>query len=155
METNVLDVLIYLFECFLEAEGHEEDLVLPAEELMEAGFPEARVNKALQWLEELAQMKENHSVPQASSGMRVFTEAESQRLDAGCRGFLLHLEQNKFLDSVYREVVIDRVMALSPERVDLEYLKWVVLMVLFDQPGQELAFSYMEDLLFAEDGDLQ
>jgi Smg protein len=41
-------------------------------------------------------------------------------------------------------------MALEGDEIDLEKLKWVVLMVLFSQPGQETAFSQMEDLVFEE-----
>ena len=47
-----------------------------------------------------------------------------------------------------RELVVDRVMALESEAIDLEQLKWVVLMVLFNQPGQETMFSWMEDFVF-------
>jgi Smg protein len=39
-------------------------------------------------------------------------------------------------------------MALDSEDFDLEQLKWVVLMVLFKQPGQEAAYAWMEDLVF-------
>jgi len=46
--------------------------------------------------------------------------------------------------------VIDRLMALEGDDIDLEKLKWVVLMVLFSQPGQENAFARMEDLVFEE-----
>jgi Smg protein len=49
-----------------------------------------------------------------------------------------------------RELVIERLMALDGDEIDLEKLKWVVLMVLFSQPGQETAFSRMEDLVFEE-----
>jgi Smg protein len=41
-------------------------------------------------------------------------------------------------------------MALDGDDIDLEKLKWVVLMVLFSQPGQETAFARMEDLVFDE-----
>jgi len=44
--------------------------------------------------------------------------------------------------------VIDRIMALEAEDVDLEDLKWVVLMVLFNQPGQEANYAWMENLMF-------
>lgn len=47
-------------------------------------------------------------------------------------------------------MVIDRVMALESEEIDLEQLKWVVLMVLFNQPGREAAYAWMEDLVFDE-----
>ena len=49
-----------------------------------------------------------------------------------------------------RELVIDRVMALESEEIDLDQLKWVVLMVLFNQPGSEAAFAWMEDLVLDE-----
>jgi Smg protein len=44
--------------------------------------------------------------------------------------------------------VIDRLLALDTDELDLEQVKWVVLMVLSSQPGQELAYSRMEDLVF-------
>ena len=59
-------------------------------------------------------------------------------------------EQSGVLDHATRELVIDRVMALESEEIDLDQLKWVVLMVLFNQPGSEAAFAWMEDLVFEE-----
>jgi Smg protein len=70
------------------------------------------------------------------------------RLDASCRGFLLFLEQIQVLNLETREMVIDRVMALDNTEFDLEDLKWVVLMVLFNIPGYESAYQQMEELLF-------
>ncbi len=69
-------------------------------------------------------------------------------MDAGCRGFLLFLEQIQVLNLETREMVIDRVMALDNAEFDLEDLKWVVLMVLFNIPGYESAYQQMEELLF-------
>ena len=62
----------------------------------------------------------------------------------------MFLEQTGVLDHNTREMVIDRVMALESEEIDLEQLKWVVLMVLFNQPGREAAYAWMEDLVFDE-----
>jgi Smg protein len=39
-------------------------------------------------------------------------------------------------------------MALESEDFDLDQLKWVVLMVLFNQPGHEAAYTWVEDLVF-------
>ena len=50
-------------------------------------------------------------------------------------------------------MVIDRVMALEAEEIDLEQLKWVVLMVLFNQPGQEQAYDLLEDWVVSEKRD--
>jgi Smg protein len=41
-------------------------------------------------------------------------------------------------------------MALDADDIDIEQLKWVVLMVIFIQPGQEQAFARMQDLVFEE-----
>ena len=51
------------------------------------------------------------------------------------------------LDATTRELVIDRIEALEGEDIDLEQLKWVVLMVLFNQPGKEAVCAWMEDLV--------
>jgi len=44
-------------------------------------------------------------------------------------------------------------MALDALDIEVEQVKWVVLMVLFSQPGQENAFARMEDLVFDEVSD--
>jgi Smg protein len=41
-------------------------------------------------------------------------------------------------------------LALEADDIGLEQMKWVVLMVLFSQPGQEDAFERMEDLVYEE-----
>ena len=46
-----------------------------------------------------------------------------------------------------------KVMALEADEIDIEQVKWVVLMVLFSQPGQESAYAQMEDLVFEERSD--
>ena len=74
-------------------------------------------------------------------------------MDAECRGFLIFLEQTGVLDPIARELVIDRAMALETQEIDMPQLKWVILMVLFNQPGHEAAFAWMEDLIFDEISD--
>ena len=83
--------------------------------------------------------------------MRVFVEAELDRLDVECRGFLMFLEQHGVLDADQRELVLDRVMALDQDEIDVDDLKWVVLMVLFNQPGAEAAFAWMENQIFGDE----
>ena len=73
-----------------------------------------------------------------------------QFLDTQSRGFILFLEQVNVLDFTTREMVIDRVMELDTNHFSMDDLKWVILMVLFNVPGQENAYSQMEDLIFDE-----
>jgi Smg protein len=65
----------------------------------------------------------------------------------------LYLENIGILTATQRELVVDRLLALAApaleQGIDIEQVKWVVLMVLFSQPGQEAAYSRMEDLLFS------
>ena len=49
------------------------------------------------------------------------------------------------------KLIIDRVLALESDDIDITQLKWIILMVLFNQPGQEHASIWMEDLVM-DDG---
>ncbi len=151
MNENLLDVLMYLFDNYFEDEvviGPDQESV--KYELSQAGFAEGVINRAFNWLEGLAAPTQ-HGLPDAlanSPSTRLFALEEQERLSRDCRGFLLFLEQVGVLDPVNRELVIDRLMALGDDDIDLDQVKWVVQMVLFNQPGKEAAFSLMEDLVF-------
>ncbi|MEX0374772.1 DUF494 family protein [Spiribacter pallidus] len=149
MKENVFDILMYLFEHYfhdaVQVDPNRDDIEA---ELLGAGFTRSRVHDALNWIDALA---EHRSMPELGHGptaLRVYTPAETMRLDADCQGFILYLEQIGILTPGNREVVIDRLMALDEGPIDLDTLKWVVLMVLFSQPGQEEACAWMENLLF-------
>lgn len=149
----MFDVLMYLFETYIhnEPEMHVDQDTL-TDDLTEAGFDRDDIFNALNWLEKLADLQEGENAPyfffNDTATTEIYTEEESVRLDAGCRGFLLFLEQIQVLNLETREMVIDRVMALDNTEFDLEDLKWVVLMVLFNIPGYESAYQQMEELLF-------
>ncbi|HYW92199.1 MAG TPA: DUF494 domain-containing protein [Gammaproteobacteria bacterium] len=152
MKESVLDVLIYLFDNYMDGtddqtEPDREELTL---ELEEAGFRDGEIAKAFDWLEELAmyQRASEGVEPYVTQSVRVFSEQERARLDPDCRGFLMYLEQIGILTPVHREIVIDRIMALDSDEIDLDQVKWVALMVLFNLPGQEAAYAWMEDLVF-------
>ncbi|HET6724800.1 MAG TPA: DUF494 domain-containing protein [Gammaproteobacteria bacterium] len=153
MRENVLDVLLYLFENYLDddAETYADRDVLTVE-LEAAGFPRSEVGKAFDWLEALAVDEDKIAALTGEGAIRVFSDREMARLDIRCRGFLRHLENVGILDPAHREVVIDRILALEADTVDLDDVKWVVLMVLFNQPGQEMAFARMEGLVFEDRG---
>ena len=151
MKENVLDILVYLLENFMYGEIDDEaDEASLKAELLRAGFPDQEIEKAFSWLEDLSDLRDNSpGLPvTAHHALRVSTPAEIKRLDAECRGFLMFLEQIGVLDPLSRELGIDRIMALESEETELTDLKWVILMVLFNQPGKEAAFAWMEDLVF-------
>lgn len=146
MKENVFDVLIYLFENYLDDEADfmpEPDALRT--ELLEAGFPQLEVNKAFDWLESLTPQQE---IKIAKPAIRIFAEPEVAKLNVDCRGLLMFLEQTGILTPTSRELVIDRAMVLQEEEISLENLKWIVLMVLFSQPDEEVAFARMEYLVY-------
>ncbi|EDP57721.1 DUF494 family protein [Vibrio sp. AND4] len=153
----MMDILMYLFETYIHSDAElqvEQDEL--EEELQRAGFHQEDIYKALVWLEELAalQQSDEHSAIStciASASTRIYTAPEMQRLDIESRGFLLFLEQVNVLTTETREMVIDRVMGLETDEFELEDLKWIILMVLFNVPGNENAYTLMEELLYTKE----
>jgi Smg protein len=152
MKETVLDVLMYLFESFVDGEDEPEpDRRGLRVELEEAGFGDREIDRALDWLDGLNAADAASEYPSTSCAIRIFDALETERLDSAARGYLLHLEQVGILPPAERELVIDRLLALDSDEIDIEQIKWVVMMVLFSQPGNEQAYAQMEDLVFAEE----
>lgn len=153
MTGSVLDILIFVFDRYmLEEVPTVPDREHLARDLEQAGFARANVERALDWLTELAFGHERAPLPAAdegatTAGMRVFVDSELLRLSAECRGLILSLERGRVITPQQREIVIERLLALETDEADAEQLKWVVLMVLSSQPGQELAVERLGGLV--------
>ena len=152
MKENVLDVLMYLFETYVDAdEEPEADQNELRDELSRAGFGSPEIDRALDWLDGLTDHQDSLAYnAQTAHGTRIYNDFEHERLDVACRGYVAYLEQIGILSPPQREILIDRLLALESADIDVEQIKWVVLMVLFSQPGQEQAYARMEDLVFEE-----
>lgn len=151
MKENTLDVLMYLFEhCLDEDRSVERDESTLKGILRNAGFTQTEINKAFLWLENLAQQ----NIEPASRGiaesdsLRFFSRQELAKLDRRCRGFLLSLEQHKIINPLTREIIIERAMALEMDELTLERFKWIVMMVLANQPGSDNNMAWIETLVF-------
>jgi Smg protein len=121
-------------------------------ELTEAGFARGEIRKAFSWLEELSALRAQpaEALAAGTAAVRHYSAREMEKLDSACRGFLHYMEQNGLVMPLTREIVIDRAMALETDEITLEQLKWVMLMVLFNQPGQETAYDILEAMVFDE-----
>ncbi|CAH0532278.1 Protein Smg [Vibrio stylophorae] len=151
----MMDILMYLFEAYIHSDVEllvDQDEL--ADELSEAGFHHNDILKALAWLEKLGALQDAEQQPMlaqtAQRAQRIYTEQECYRMDSECRGFLMFLEQIQVLDPETRELVIERVMELETNEFNLDDLKWIILLVLFNMPGKEGAYQEMEDLLYEE-----
>jgi Smg protein len=162
MNGTVLDILIYVFDRYMFDEAPEvPEREALARDLESAGFGEANVERALDWLADLAGERHRPGLVAASSGpetpriqggaLRVYSTPELSRLSVDCRGLILSLENADILSPGQRELVIDRLLALDVEDLTQDQVRWVVLMVLSSQPGQEQACARMETLVFEFD----
>lgn len=148
MKEDMFEVLMYLFENHMQSSCrlHVTEDVLIAE-LKKAGFNSLTVDKALCWLDGLLFIQEQ-TVPLAScKSFRVFSPYENQKLNLEIISFLLSLENMGILNTITRELVIDRLMAIEEHEIDLPQVKWVILLVLFNQPDEEAALACMENLV--------
>lgn len=151
MKENILDVLIYLFENYMfdsgELEPDQETLIT---ELNQAGFDHLTIDQAFDWLENLAALTEENSEadnPGIQGSIRHYTDKEQELISVEARGLLLKLEQCGVLDSISREMVITQVTALGADALDLDHVKWVVLMVLSNYANGEGVTELTESLV--------
>jgi Smg protein len=149
----MMDILMYLFETYVHSDADlQVDQDELEDELLRAGFKQKDIYKALEWLEDLAELQntDEHSAiaMSAATSTRIYTQQEMTRMDVKSRGLLLFLEQIGVLTTETREMVIDRVMGLETNDFELDDLKWIILMVLFNVPGNENAYTLMEELIY-------
>ena len=159
IKQSVVDVLMFLFERYLDDDElnrnsrvtDDRDRIQPR--LEEMGFHNQEINQAFDWLDDLAELQDEQkfeSVGETST--RIYSEQEKKLIDVDSIGFLHFLEQTGILNTVTRELILDRVVALN-HPLDAEQLKWIIMIVLHNQPGEEYNIALMEDFIFDEVSD--
>lgn len=148
----MFDVIIYLFESYMQIDQTMEiDSQEVTDELLEEGFQKSEISKAIAWLNNLANLHQDN--PQSKTqlaqptSLRIYSQLEQQRLEGDCQGYLYYLEQADILNTHTREVVIDCAMSLDIATLPLEDLKWLTLMVLYNDPNCSDAFLQLESML--------
>jgi len=153
MKTEVLDILMYLFETYLD----DELSSIPSEdsirnELAKIGFHDSKVSKAFDWLDDLSILKDSvkHHAQLKDTSFRLFNNFEINKFDRQARGVLLELVELGVISTSQRELIIDKALALDIAHIDQEQMKWVVLMVLFNLPDSDGPFTWIQDLLYED-----
>ncbi len=151
IKQSAVDVLMFLFERYLDDDNdvidERNDMQVRLEEV---GFHHQEIDQAFDWLEDLATIHDEQDfAPVNAASKRIFSNEEKIVLNEECLGFIMYLEQASILTPTTREVILDRVIALGSE-LDIEQLKWIVMIVLHTHPGEENAFAWMESLVFDE-----
>ncbi len=144
----MFELLVYLFENYIETDIRADEKTL-TRELSAAGFDSEDISNAFSWFTGLAELADQVT-PEAATGKaayRIYTSDESKKIGQESRSFLLFLEQADVLNTLEREVVIDRLMALPDSEVGLDQTKWISLMVLW-RHGKARDYLFVEDALF-------
>jgi len=145
---TMIDVLVFLFENYFDFSTHPSPDAL-VRKLSVAGFEPDEISQALDWLDALkASQPAGFAVTPGSS--RVYTPEEQDRLGADGLDFILFLESAGVVTPALRELILDRATTLDDDRVSLEKLKIIVLMVLWSQE-QDLEPLIVEELLNTPD----
>ena len=127
------EIFVYLFEnCHRTDLSQNNELI--AKKLTAAGFEESEISETLSWLAGVlhAPHRSLAPLPGSTRAIRAYAPKECAKLDAACRGLLMHLEDIGALDPSLRELVVDRAMAASGRALSLDQLKLIVLMVLWN-----------------------
>lgn len=144
----MFEVLVFMFENYI-AHHTLPDNDIMTQELSAAGFEQSDIVGAVDWFHE---MKSMLTEPPAvythkHSGMRIFTVAENKKISTESLGFILFLQQANVINDVERDLIIDRAVALKQEHINIEEMRWITMIALWNE-GREKDYLFVEDALF-------
>jgi len=157
MTNNILDVLTFMFDFLLESSEQDSAHELYDDHLKahlsEAGFDDGRIDKALNWLENIAALQEGKldTFVTTHNSVRIYSEAEQGKLSAKARGFIMFMENMGQLSAAQREMVIEQVMTLEDSTLSMDDLKWVVMMVIGNSEETAMPTQWLESIVFYDD----
>ncbi len=151
--TSMIQILMYLLQNHLDKEKriNAAHQALLHKQLRDVGFDQIDIERAFDWLDGLDKLGPALTYTAEVASMRVYNIEESERLSVECRSFLLFLEQKGVLTPHSRELVIDRLLALDTDDISTAEVKWVTMVVLFNQPEKEAALACMERLVMGQE----
>jgi Smg protein len=147
---STLEVLFYLFENYSEVDDVNQNRDILHGYLNKAGFLSTEISRAFDWLESLADEDIVCISESNTKSVRIFSEYECRWLNKECRNYLLFLDQAQILNIEMRERAIDRVLELEDDCFNLDKLKWVILMLLLNQPNSEAAYVWMDEIALTD-----
>ncbi len=153
----MLEVLIFMFQNYLgtqpqvNAADIEEDFL--AQELSQAGFDHIDIAGAFDWYKQLRCLisQPYHQYLSNPTSFRVYIDQELERIDAESFGFLRFVEQAGVIKPNERDLIIDRAMALKQNEITIEEVRWITMMVLWND-NRKKDYLFVEDAVFNPKG---
>ena len=148
LKEDFLDVLLYLFEYYSEDPVRETGSNFEIRKhLKGAGFEDDVINHAMDWVAIFKGPTDSAeiTIPQSLS-VRIFSNEEKSLLDDECQNYIIRLEKFGLLTPQKRELLIDKLTSIGFEPMDIEVVKALSILMLFQEPSVEVK-------LHAYDGD--
>jgi Smg protein len=147
IKEDFLDILLYLFEYYSEDPVRESDTsFVIRDHLIDAGFQDAAIDHAMDWVEIFKNPKEDTMlhVP-SSTSVRILSDDEKNLLDVECQNYISRLEKFGLLTPEKRELLIDKLTSIGFEPMDLEVVKALSILMLFQEPSVEVRLHAYEN----------
>ena len=147
IKEDFLDILLYLFEYYSEDPVRESDTsFVIRDHLIDAGFQDAAIDHAMDWVEIFKNPKEDMMLHTPStSSVRILSDDEKSLLDVECQNYISRLEKFGLLTPEKRELLIDKLTSIGFEPMDLEVVKALSILMLFQEPSVEVRLHAYEN----------
>ena len=144
----MFEVLVFIFENYIAHHALPDDDVM-AQELSAAGFNQQDIQGAVGWFQEMRSMLTQPPAVYSHqhSATRILTDSELKKINIESISFVLFLRQANVINDVERDLIIDRAMALKQEQVNIEEMRWITMIALWNE-GREKDYLFVEDALF-------
>ena len=140
LKEDFLDVLLYLFEYYSEDPARETGGNFAIRKhLRDAGFEDNVINHAMDWVEIFKGPVDSTEITSPRSlSARVFSDEEKSLLDSECQNYIIRLEKFGLLTPQKRELLIDKLTSIGFEPMDIEVVKALSILMLFQEPSVEV-----------------
>jgi Smg protein len=144
----MFEVLVFMFENYFAHHAQANNDVM-AQELLAAGFESPDISSAFDWFQKMQSMLATSELPESyqHDSLRMFTAAELKKIDTESMSFVLFMQQAKVINSLERDLIIDRAMALPVPIICIEEMRWITMIALWNA-GREQDYLFVEDALF-------
>ena len=147
IKEDFLDILLYLFEYYSEDPVRESDTsFVIRDHLIDAGFQDVAIDHAMDWVEIFKNSKDDMMIHTPSnSSVRILSDDEKNLLDVECQNYISRLEKFGLLTPEKRELLIDKLTSIGFEPMDLEVVKALSILMLFQEPSVEVRLHAYEN----------
>ncbi|MDO8953766.1 MAG: DUF494 family protein [Gammaproteobacteria bacterium] len=129
MKAAIFELLIQLFEAMgTNKQPDAEYFQHCVETLKSAGLSRHDLDYALSWLNKFSHSTD-HKLPEIHKAVRIFSSQECRKINISGRSFLLQLLQFGAINVQTMEQVLDCAMELEVTEINLNQLKWIVVML--------------------------